>query len=103
MKGMIDMAARRTRKNAELDVNLDDLDAGTDTIIEDPILEDADDDVAEEVAAPKRKYFSHANCSHARKGEAGKAARAACRRAIRQWLNAEAEFLNGDDSVQEAV
>ena len=41
--------------------------------------------------ANNRKYFSHANCSHPRKGEAGKAARAKCRADIRKWLAAEEE------------
>lgn len=59
------------------------------------------DDVTEE-ATPARKYMSHANCTHARKGEAGKAARAACRRSIRAWLNAEAEFL-AEENVNIAV
>ena len=50
---------------------------------------------------PARKYFSHSNCDHARKGEAGKAARAACRRSIRSWLKAEAEYL--EEAVPVAV
>ena len=79
---LIQMAARRNRKAAEIDVKLDDLEPNTDVIVE---------DVPEE---PKRKYFSHANCDHARKGDVGKAARAQCRRNIRAWLAAEAEFLN---------
>ena len=45
--------------------------------------------------APNRKYMSHANCDHPRKGEEGKAARAQCRRAHRAYLAAEAEFLAG--------
>ena len=83
------MAPTRTRsKKAEIleDINLDDIEE----------VEEVED---EEQAAPARKYFSHANCDHARKGEAGKAARAACRRAIRTWLAAEADEVVADVAV----
>ena len=50
-------------------------------------------EVADAPVAPARKYFSHANCDHARKGDEGKAARAACRNAHRKWFAAEAEYL----------
>lgn len=70
------MTARRTnRKTVNVDID---------------VPEVADDNAP---AAPSRKYFSHANCDHARKGDAGKAARAACRNAHRAWFAAEAEYL----------
>lgn len=99
------MTARKSRstKVAELDVNLEDLDDTSAEIAQDAMAleDDADDETPE--PAPARKYFSHANCDHARKGEAGKAARAACRRAIRSYLAAEAEFLAEDSDVNVAV
>lgn len=73
-KGVV-MSARKVRNTPAVDIE---------------IVEDAVETVA---TAPARKYFSHANCTHARKGEAGKAARATCRRDIRAWLAAEAAFL----------
>jgi hypothetical protein len=88
------MATRRNTKMTD-DVELPDE-------IELPDLEEVtiEDELDEEVPAPPaRKYFSHANCDHARKGEAGKAARAACRKAIRQWLAAEAEY-GADEDVE---
>jgi broad specificity phosphatase PhoE len=104
MKGIDEMAATRTRTRkttkpvAEIDVDLDDLvTEALDNADAVELEEDATDDTPE--AAPARKYFSHANCDHARKGDAGKTARAACRRAIRAWLAAKAEF----DAEEEAA
>lgn len=79
----------------EIEILDEDLAVDDDPIVDDVDVED--DDV--EVERPARKYFSHANCDHARKGEAGKAARAQCRRAIRNYLAAEAEFLATEESV----
>lgn len=80
------MTARRTtRKAATVDVAVDDAPIITEsvaTVIETPVP-----------APAGRKYMSHENCDHERKGEAGKAARQACRRAHRAWFAAEAEFL----------
>lgn len=73
---------RRTTKAASLEIDV------PDTEVSEPNIDNAVD----VTPSPKRKYFSHENCSHARKGDAGKAARAQCRRAIRSWLAAEAEF-----------
>lgn len=83
------MTARKNRQPVELDVNLEDMDDVSAEITQDEI-EDEDTEVA---PATNRKYMSHAGHDHARKGEAGKAARASCRKAVRAWLNAEAEFL----------
>lgn len=82
---------RRTTKPATkpaADIDLDDVSDAT------PVVNDTP-------AAPStaRKYFSHANCDHARSGEAGKAARATCRRNIRAWLAAEAEHLASDVDI----
>ncbi len=79
------MTARRTtRKAATVDVAVDDA----------PIItESVATVIPEPPVAPSRKYMSHENCDHERKGEAGKAARQACRRAHRAWFAAEAEFL----------
>ena len=78
------MTARtRTRKAATVEVEI-------------PDVIDHETGVTADEAVKAPKYFSHANCDHPRKGDAGKAARAACRRAIRTWLNAEAEFLQED-------
>jgi hypothetical protein len=97
------MAARRTRKAPIADIILDDeievVDHETGVtndelinwdgdVIADVVV--ADDDAP---AAPSRKYMSHENCDHPRKGDAGKAARAACRRKHRAWFAAEAAFL----------
>ena len=84
------MTARRTstRKAAVTEIAVDD-----DPIIvaDDVIQESAPQDA---VPAPKnRKYMSHEGCDHARKGEAGKAARQVCRRNHRAWFAAEAEYL----------
>ena len=79
------MTARRTtRKAATVDIE----------VPEEPVINDAPIVIEEAPAAPatNRKYFSHANCSHPRKGEAGKAARAKCRAGIRAYLKAEAEW-----------
>lgn len=80
----------RTRKAAVADVSIDlDLDspmpAPRDDIDfdGDPIVVEPAPVVTDDVAPPARKYMSHANCDHARQGEAGKKARAACRRAMR--------------------
>lgn len=71
--------ARSTKKVADDGLNIDEV------------------NVPVEAEAPKaRKYFSHSNCDHARKGEEGKAARAACRRSYHAWFNAEAEYLAGE-------
>ena len=81
------MTARRTtRKAATVDIDVPD-----EAVIDDaPIVIDNTEVAAP--ATPNRKYFSHANCDHARKGEAGKAARAKCRAGIRAYLKAEAEW-----------
>ena len=79
------MAARRNTKNLVSDIDI---------VEEAPVENDA---------PPARKYFSHANCDHARKGEAGKAARATCRRAHRAWFTAEAEYLASQESDAIAV
>ena len=79
------MTARRTtRKATTVDVE----------VPEEPVINDAPEtiDAAPATPATNRKYFSHANCDHARKGEAGKAARAKCRAGIRAYLKAEAEW-----------
>ena len=81
------MAARRNTKNIVSDIDL----------VEAPVEADSS------AAPPARKYFSHANCDHARKGEAGKAARATCRRAHRAWFTAEAEYLASQESDAIAV
>lgn len=73
----------RTRKTATVEIEL--------PTVED-VIENTDDVTTVDVP-PARKYFSHANCEHATKGDAGKAARAMCRRNVRAWLNAEAEYL----------
>lgn len=71
--------ATRTRTKAAVDINLDDVpDAPIDAVTE---------------FAPPRKYMSHEHCGHARKGEAGKNARANCRRAHRAWFAAEIEYM----------
>ena len=73
------MTARRTtRKAATVDVEVPE-----EPVIESPVID---------TPASNRKYFSHANCDHPRKGEAGKAARAKCRAGIRAYLKAEAEW-----------
>lgn len=74
------MAARRNTKTVVVNDELD---------IDAPVVESP----AEVTTPPARKYFSHANCDHARKGDEGKAARAACRNAHRKWFAAEAEYL----------
>ena len=86
------MTARRTTRKA----------ASTDVIIP------ADDDVTRDVvmtdAVPApTKYMSHENCDHARKGEAGKAARQVCRRNHRAWFAAEAAYLESLNEVPVAV
>ena len=86
------MTARRTtRKAATVDIAVDDA-----PIITPPV-------VTEEVVATARKYMSHENCDHARKGEAGKAARQVCRRNHRAWFAAEAEWLAANESASIAV
>lgn len=85
----------RTRKPRSTKPVVADIDVADEPIIADDV-DTNDDDV--ELESPKaRKYFSHANCTHARKGEAGKVARATCRRDIRAWLKAEEEFNNTDE------
>lgn len=89
------MTARRTtRKAATADIIVDDAPIVSETI-------DATD--VQELAKPARKYMSHENCDHARKGEAGKAARQVCRRNHRAWFAAEAEFLASQESDAIAV
>lgn len=87
------MATRRntTRKAATVDVNVDDV-----------VNHDTGETTDEATPTSNRKYMSHANCTHARQGEAGKIARAKCRRDIRAWLAAEAEFL-ANENVEVAV
>lgn len=89
------MTATRTRRTTRKAVD-------TDIVPEDLNLDDTPVIVAPE-PAPNRKYMSHANCTHARKGEAGKLARAACRKAIRSYLAAEQEFLSGQSPAADAV
>jgi hypothetical protein len=85
------MTARRTRKTAPVaDVVVDDA----------PVSDDVN---TNDDATPARKYFSHANCTHARKGEEGKVARATCRRNIRAWLKAEEEFNSSNNDELVAV
>ena len=94
----VDMTARRTtRKTVSADIAVED----TATIVPDtaPVIESPD-----AVPAPSnRKYMSHENCDHARKGEAGKAARQVCRRNHRAWFAAEAEWLASQESDAIAV
>ena len=91
------MTARRTSKKAIVDtIEVADVDT--------PIVEadKASVPVFDHETGRRNRYMSHANCGHATKGEAGKRARAACRRTITAWLNAEAEYLesaNDDVSV----
>ena len=90
------MTARRTtRKAATADIIVDDAPIVSETI-------DALTDV-QELAKPARKYMSHEGCDHARKGEAGKAARQVCRRNHRAWFAAEAEWLASQESASIAV
>lgn len=99
------MTARRTtRKAATADIIVDDapivsetIDA-TEVVINGVALTDV-----QELAKPARKYMSHENCDHARKGEAGKAARQVCRRNHRAWFAAEAEWLAANESASIAV
>jgi hypothetical protein len=56
-----------------------------------------------EETTDNRKYMSHNGHGHAQKGEAGKKARAACRRAHRAWFAAEAEFLASQEKEAVAV
>lgn len=88
------MTARRTTRKA----------ATADVAVEEPINVEPTP-VPEEVVAkaPTRKYMSHENCDHARKGEAGKAARQVCRRNHRAWFAAEAEWLAANESASIAV
>ena len=94
------MTARRTtRKAATADIIVDDAPIVSETI---DATEVALTDV-QELAKPARKYMSHENCDHARKGEAGKAARQVCRRNHRAWFAAEAEWLAANESASIAV
>lgn len=96
MKGNV-MTATRTRRTTRKAVD-------TDIVPEDLVLDDTPVIVADAPApATNRKYMSHANCTHARKGEAGKLARAACRKAIRSYLAAEQDFLANNASDDIAV
>lgn len=95
------MTATRTRRTTRKAVDTEV------SVPEDLVLDDTPVIVADApVVAPpvsNRKYMSHANCTHARKGEAGKLARAACRKAIRSYLAAEQEFLANNASDDIAV
>ena len=77
------MTARRTTRKA----TTVDIEVPEEPVIESPVVIDEPAPVTN-----NRKYFSHANCDHPRKGEAGKAARAKCRAGIRAYLKAEAEW-----------
>lgn len=90
-------ARRNTKPKAEPTIDIDLEDLPVDNDVPEPIVEDVEDDAP----AKARKYFSHANCDHARKGEAGKAARATCRRNIRAWLKAEAEAAG--EVIEESI
>ena len=64
------------------------------------VVPEGEGEVQEKVEETKgRKYMSHEHCGHARKGEAGKAARAACRRAHRAWFAAELEWFASDEGA----
>ena len=92
------MTARRsTRKAPSIDVDLD-----LDTNVELPDLPVAGEEIVtvDDVdAKPARKYMSHEHCGHARKGEAGKVARATCRRVHRAWFAAELEWFATDEGA----
>ena len=92
------MTARRTtRKAATADIII----PATEDLPEVNVTRDV---VMTDGVAPKaRKYMSHENCDHARKGEAGKAARQVCRRNHRAWFAAEAEWLASQESDAIAV
>lgn len=72
------MTARRTRKAPEANIDV------TEEIESSPI------EVCE-IEKPKRKYLDHSNCDHPRTGEAGKLARAKCRKALRDMVAQESE------------
>ena len=100
------MTARRTtRKAATADVTVtEDPIAVFDAIVASPEAVAVLNTPVETPPAPKaRKYMSHEGCDHARKGEAGKAARQVCRRNHRAWFAAEAEWLASQESDAVAV
>ena len=100
------MTARRTTRKA---VSTDIIIPATEDLPEVNVTRDVkivDGETGEIVVAdtkPARKYMSHENCDHARKGEAGKAARQVCRRNHRAWFAAEAEWLASQESDAIAV
>ena len=97
------MTARRTtRKAVSTDIiipaedNLPEVNVTRDVVMTDGVTGEI---VVADTAPKARKYMSHENCDHARKGEAGKAARQVCRRNHRAWFAAEAEFLASHDAI----
>ena len=97
------MTARRTtRKAATADIII----PATEDLPEVNVTRDVkivDGEIVVADTKPARKYMSHENCDHARKGEAGKAARQVCRRNHRAWFAAEAEWLASQESDAIAV
>lgn len=95
------MTARRApRTKATADIEVPDepvieVVSNTTDLTNDEAIEIVKDVVA--ASTNNRKYFSHANCDHPRKGEAGKAARAKCRAGIRSYLKAEAEWKESQE------
>lgn len=100
------MTARRTTRKA---VSTDIIIPATEDLPEVNVTRDVkivDGETGETIVGdtkPARKYMSHENCDHARKGEAGKAARQVCRRNHRAWFAAEAEWLASQESDAIAV
>lgn len=86
------MATRtRTTKAPSVDVTVDEETPSVQEVLDSIVdVETPAEPVV--VTTSSRKYFSHENCEHARKGDAGKAARAACRRSIRSWIAAKEEW-----------
>jgi hypothetical protein len=81
------MATRRnttTRKAPVADVTVDDMPSVDDVTTEGCEIETPP-------PATKRRYLSHENCDHDRKGDAGKIARAKCRKALREMVAAASE------------
>jgi hypothetical protein len=89
MKGNIMTARTRNRKPAVVDVVVPDDNTPAPSVI----------DSTPSNANVGRKYMSHEHCGHARKGEAGKNARANCRRAYHAWFTAESEFFATDAGI----
>ena len=97
------MTARRTTRKA---VSTDIIIPATEDLPEVNVTRDVkivDGEIVVADTKPARKYMSHENCDHARKGEAGKAARQVCRRNHRAWFAAEAEWLASQESDAIAV